>query len=224
MKTILNNIKIVSKNPMLILGIGIGCFIAYNRLNANVESLNLKSETIKSGSVTYLDGKYRVDTSFIRNDLSKAKLIADLEKQMLKQKNIVQEVPGFIWRFLDSLSYDKTFDMVNPGEEWKEGITDYGHVIFKKVYDSNKSDSVAVVCGDGAVLPDKQLVYFGMSDNIALMSYMQGGLGPHPNIIILKHNNQKITDFWYGSTFVDEKFSTKAEILKALKSKRRNGC
>lgn len=223
MKTL---VKTISKNPAVIIGIGIVIFIGYSQLNAHVEEGALAGMLLKkSSSVSFENGRYRVDTSFIRNDLNKEKLIADLEKQALVEKKTIQEVPDFIWRFLDSISSDNEFDIVNPGEEWKEGITNYGHVVFKNVYDPVKKDSVSVLSGDGAVLPDKLLVYFGMSDNIALMSFVQGGTGPHPSILIFKHKNNKVVDFWFGGTWRGDSMINKSGIIKSLKAKRENnGC
>lgn len=222
MKQILNTI---SKHPVLIMGIGIATFIAYSQLNAHIESGALINIMVKERSVAIVDGRYTVDTSFIRNNLNKVQLIADLEKQKLEQKKTVQEVPDFIWRFLDSISSDKKFDIVSPGEEYKEGITNYGHVVFKTIYDPVKKDSVQFVCGDGAVLPNKQLVYFGVSSNIALMSYEHGGTGPHSNILIFKFKSNKITDFWYGGIWYGDSMKNKYDILKSLKTERKNdGC
>lgn len=216
-------IKTISKNPALVIGIGIVTFIGYSQLKGHVEETSLANKVIKKGgSVSFVDGRYRVDTSFIRNDLNKTKLIADLEKQKLEEKKTVQEVPAFIWHFLGSLSLDKKFEMVNPGEDYKTGIANFGHTLFIKTYDSVIKDTVVYLKGDGAILPDKQLVYFGISDSTVLMSYYHGAL--QQKIIILKHHNEVITDFWYGGTWYDESAKDKASILKNLKSNRQNGC
>ncbi len=221
-------VRSISKNPLLIIGVVIVSFIAYSQLKAHVEDKTVINYISKRTSSVYLvNGKYRVDTAFIRNDLGKAKLIADLENQKLEQKRTVQEVPQFIWRFLDSISLDKKFDIVSPGEEYKEGITNFGHVIFKKVWDATKKDSVPMLSHDGAILPNKQLVYFGIGKDIALMSYMSGGdpWSPGANILIFKHNNNKITDLWFGGMWNGDKMDTKSDLLKSLKTKRENnGC
>lgn len=225
MKWTPTNITSIFKNPLFVIALGTVVFIGYSKLKANSEENAIAAiKNKKTSSISYLNGRYRVDSSFIRNDLNKAKLISELEQQKIEERKTINEIPRFIWQFLDSMSYDKKFDIVNPGEDWKIGIMDYGHVVIKKVYDPVKKDSVPIVSGDGAVLPNKQLVYFGMNDSIALMSYLCGGLGFNPNILIFKHNKVRITDFWYGTRFIDEKVSTKSEILSALKSKRKNGC
>lgn len=224
MKTIFQTIGSVAKYPFAIIATGVIIFIAYDKLKADPEFPIENTASPERSSITFVDGKYKVDTMVIRNDFNKKRLIADLEKQVLGEKNTIQEVPAFIWQFLDNISSDKKFDIVNPGEDYKEGIMDYGHVVFKKVYDANKKDSVSVISGDGTVLANKQLVYLGMNDNIVLMSYMHGGLGPHPNILIMKHDNGKITDFWFGSAWNDGLITSKSEIIKTLKSKKSNGC
>src|SRR5437868_14629384 len=108
-------IKTIFKNPVLIMGMVIVIFIGYSQLNAHVEELAVADKNAKkTSSINFVNGKYRVDTSFIRNDLNKTKLIAELEKQTLTQKHTIQEVPDFIWRFLDSISSDKKFEIVGP--------------------------------------------------------------------------------------------------------------
>lgn len=224
MAPIFKKIEFVWRYPVAIIAIGIAIFITYNTLSAHVEASALKGMyEIDRSSVSFYDGKYHVDSVVIRKELNKKRLIVNLETQTLKQRMKIGEIPDFIWRFLDSISYDKKFDIVNPGEEWKSGITNFGRVVFTKRYDANLKDSVSVLSGDGAVLPNKQLVYFGMSETIALLTYYKGGFGPLPNIIIIKHQDKKIVDFWYGSVF-EGNITSKNEIIKSLKSKRKNGC
>lgn len=220
MAPIFKKIKTVWKHPVAIIAISMAIFIAYNQLNAHQEAEALKGiyDSDKS-SVSFYDGKYHVDSAVIQRNLNKKKLIVNLETQILRQKKTIQEIPSFIWAFLDSLCGDKKFDIVNPGEDVNAGITNFGHVVFKKVYDVNKKDSVPVITHDGAVLPNKQLVYFGMSENTALISYYGGAA----NIIIMKLKNEKIIDFWYGYTY--GKITTKKEILTNLKTVRKvEGC
>jgi hypothetical protein len=224
MKNIFQIVSSFAKHLFAIIATGVIVFIAYDKLKANTESPREIATFPERSSITFVNGKYKVDTMVIRNDFNKKRLITDLEKQILEEKKTIQEVPSFIWRFLDNISSDKKFDIVNPGEDYKEGIMDYGHVVFKKIYDANKKDSVSVISGDGAVLANKQLVYLGMNETIVLMTYMHGGLGPHPNILIMKHNNNKVTDFWFGSAWNDGIITSKNEIIKTLKSKRSNGC
>jgi hypothetical protein len=225
MTAILKKTTTILKHPVAIIIMGIAFFITYDKLSARGGSIASGDGYVTDrSSVTFVGEKYKVDSLVIRKDLNKMRLIAEVEKQVLEQKKTIQQVPSFIWRFLDSISSDRKFEIVNPGEDWKEGITDYGHVIFKKVYNPDTQDSVPMLSGDGAILPNKLLVYFGMSNTIVLMSYMHGGLGPHPNIMIMKHQNNKVTDFWYGSSWNDGIITSKSEIIKTLKSKRQNGC
>ena len=225
MKNILQKFKVILMHPATFILAATSAFFAFDKLSVRADSALADIIRTDRSSVTFVGGHYKVDTLVIRNNINKNRLVADAEKQVLKRKNTIDEVPSFIWRFLDSISYDRKFEIVNPGEEWKEGITDYGHLIFKKVYDPSLNDSVPFLSGDGAVLPNKQLVYFGMSDNIALMSFFHGGLGPHTNIIIFKHKNNRVTDFWYGGASSEAGINTKNELIKNLKLKPKNdGC
>jgi hypothetical protein len=224
MAPIFRKFKTVWRHPVAIIALIIIAFITYNQLNARQEAAALKGMyNSDKSSVSFYDGKYHIDSVVIRNGLNKARMIASVEKQILDQKKTIQEVPDFIWRFLDSISYDKEFDIVNPGEDWKADITNYGHVVFKKVYDVNKKDSVPMISYDSVVLPNKQLVYFGMSENTVLFSYYSGGMGAVTNVIMMKIKNEKITDFWYGSVY-EGNITTKGDIIKSLKTVRKGGC
>jgi len=225
MKNIFQKIKPVLSHPAFFLALATVVFLSFDKLSARSDSSAADINRAERSSVTFVSGDYKVDTIVIRNDFNKKRLIAEVEKQEFIQKNNIQEIPSFIWEFLDSISYDRKFDIVNPGEEYKTGITNYGHVIVKIVYDPNLQDSVFYLSGDGAILPNKQLVYFGLGKNIALMSYVHGGTGPFPNILIFKFHNKMVTDFWYRSRSLRDNLTNKKDILKNLKSKRKNnGC
>jgi hypothetical protein len=221
MAPIFKKFKTLGTHPVAIIAISIVVFITYNQLNAHQEAAALHGvyENDRS-SITFADGKYSVDSIAIRNNQNKKRLIANLEIQILTQKKTVQEVPDFIWAFLDSICSDKKFDIANPGEDVNAGITNFGHVVFKKVYDVNKKDSVPLISADGVALPNKQLVYFGMSESTVLFSYY-GGVA---NVIIMKLKNEKIIDFWYGYVY-NGNITTKTEIIKSLNAKpSNNGC
>ncbi len=225
MKNIVNKFKAILMHPATFILAATTVFFTFDKLSARSDSPSIDINRAERSSVTFVDGDYKVDSIVIRNDFNKKRLIAEIEKQEFIQKNTIQEVPSFLWEFLDSISYDRKFDIVNPGEEYKTGITNYGHVIIKKVYDPNLMDSVFYLAGDGAILPNKQLVYFGLGKNIALMSYVHGGTGPFPNILIFKFQNKRVTDFWYGGSWEGDNMTNKKNILKYLKSKRENkGC
>ncbi|MBK7668098.1 MAG: hypothetical protein IPJ32_12640 [Sphingobacteriaceae bacterium] len=175
-------------------------------------------------SVTFIKGNYKIDSAIITKNLNKKRLISNLETKQLSEKKTIQEVPAFIKDFLTAVSSHKKFDMVNLGEDWKSGITNYGHIVYKKVYDPNKKDSVLIMSGDGAILPDKQLIYFGLGDGVALLSYFRGGFGALQNVIMIEFKNETVTDFWFGSVF-EGSIKTKNDILKNVKrAPRNNGC
>jgi hypothetical protein len=194
---------------------------------SNTEAVVVDSNTpleADRSSVAFVNGNYEIDSAVITKNLNKKRLVANLETKPLEEKTTLQEIPAFIKTFLSSVSPHKKFEIVNPGEDWKSGITNYGHVVFKKVFDASLKDSVLVLSGDGAILPDKQLIYFGIGDGVALMSYFRGGFGALQNVILIQFKNETITDFWYGSVF-EGSIKTKNDILKNVKlAPRNNGC
>lgn len=191
-------------------------FFAFSKPNTRTDE-NAKKER---SSISFINGKYKIDTAVIQNNFNKKSLITWVETQKLTEKKNQEEIPRFIKEFLDSKSENGKFEMANPGEEWKCGITDFGHQVIKKVYDPNKKDSVLQVSWDGKRLPDKQFVYFAIGQNIALFSYY---FRTGQRAAIIKFKNEKITDFWYDANLSFVK--TKSEIIKELKTTRKNnGC
>lgn len=190
---------------------------------AYVDDSNTELEADRS-SVTFIKGIYKIDSAVITKNLNKKRIISSLETKPLSEKYTMQGVPSFIKDFLNSVSPNKKFEIVNLGEDWKSGITNYGHIVYKKVYSPTMKDSVLIMSGDGAILPDKQLIYFGIGDGVALMSYFRGGFGALQNVIMIEFKNETITDFWFGSVF-EGSIKTKNDILKNVKrAPRNNGC
>lgn len=213
--------KTIAKFSIVIALIIFAC--SKSNTEADVVDATTQAEADRS-SVAFVNGNYEIDSAVITKNLNKKRLITNLETKMLDEKKTIQAVPGFIKDFLNSVSCCKKFEIVNPGEDWKSGITNYGHLVFKKIYDPTKKDSVLMLSGDGAILPDKQLIYFGIGDGVALMSYFRGGFGALQNVIMIEFKNETITDFWFGSVF-EGSIKTKKDILKNVAlAPRNNGC
>jgi hypothetical protein len=140
-------------------------------------------------------------------------LIEDLEKADLKEKKIVAEIPSFIKSFLDSLT--DNFSIANPEEDWQVSCVIMGKQIQKKVYDKKTRDTLIEVSFDNSKpLPSRQLIYFGLGTDIALMTYYTGGIGKSEHILIIKFDNTKIVDLWCGNILTD--VTNKSETLKYL--------
>jgi hypothetical protein len=118
-------------------------------------------------------------------------LVMILEKTELKESDNTADIPFFFRQRFNDLTNDN-FSIANPGEEWQ--ISD---VIFDDT------------------LPWRQLAYLGVGKNIILISYYHGGIGVSNNVIIVRHKDKKILDFWSGYVFGN--IESKNEIIKALK-------
>lgn len=187
------------------------------------DEANSNKERPYKSSVRFVNGKYRIDTALIRDNVNKKTLIAVLDSDSLVDKNTVAQIPDFIKSFIDSCRKTSLFEMANPGEEWRNGIVNFGHQVITKIYDDTKKDSVLQVSYDGKPLPDKQLVYFGTGRQTALLSFNCGGFGTIRYTLIFKFKDEKITDYWYSNNFDDA--LTQEDIIKNLKSpKKNNGC
>ncbi|HWY10206.1 MAG TPA: hypothetical protein VN026_02720 [Bacteroidia bacterium] len=207
-------------------------FFAFKKPDTKTSQSTLNVQ--ERSSVSFSAGKYIIDSSVIRTDLNKRMLLAGVETQSLSVKKKIAEIPLFIWDFLKSIAYGGKFEIVNPGEDWKCGIADFGHTIIIKHCDPVTKDTTITISGDGAILPTKQMVYFGIGKDIALFTYNSLAFGsPLQNVVMIKFQGEKIVDFWYrgynyniSKTRDNDilKITTKAEIIKTMKTKQTGGC
>ena len=184
-----------------------------------------QADSTYHSSVSVLDNKYLVDTSVVKRHLNKNHIIAALAPEYLSEVKTVDQIPAFLSSFLSSLSKNGELDMVNPGEEFKSGITNFGHQAFKKVYNAEKKDSVMMVTYDTHPLACKQLVYCGVGREIAVISYNTGGIYVNQHLAVIQFEGTKILDFWFGNYNTDAKL-TKANIIQRIKisGTREEGC
>jgi hypothetical protein len=155
-------------------------------------SSNLSSVSIKNG-------EYSVDSAIVLADVNRKTLVTELAGEDLDEKKAVAEIPEFIKFFLDSISGEESFNMADPGQDYKVGWFPKKNV------------------------PDRQLIYFGIGKNIALLSFNVGGVKKVQNVAIIKYEGEKVVDFWFE---VDADPGTKKdEIIAYLKRDRtKNRC
>jgi hypothetical protein len=151
-----------------------------------------KNDTIK-GVLTIKEGSFKIDTLVILTHQNLDPLLRDLEKTDLKTFRQVRDIPVFLINFLKVITKD-SFSIANPNEDWQVGC--------------NVTDG----------LPSRQLIYFGLAENIALLTYLTGGIGESEHILIIKFSSEKITDFWCGNIMAN--LTNKEEILKYIKENR----
>lgn len=170
-------------------------------------------------NISLVDGKFIIDTNAILNNNNLQTLIEELEKTNLVEKNKVAEIPPFIKLFLDSLTGN--FSIANPGEEWRVGCTppmEIDNSTQKKSIDPETGDTIITVSMKTKDVPSRQLIYFGVGHNIALMTYYTGGIGKSEHILVMKFNNNEIIDFWCGNILTD--LTKKMEILNFLRNNK----
>lgn len=190
----------------ILIGLFITTFLACNKLThqVNTSSVDQSSVTNYKSNLSLTNGKYEIDTGAILNNNNLQQLIADIEKTEFVEKKTVAEIPIFIYSLLDSLTGD--FSIANSGEDWQVGCT----------------SMILVDDGKGKITiekpPKRQLIYFGLGQDLALMTYYTGGYGKSEHILIFKFENNNILDFWCGNVLEDVK--SKSEILNYLKENK----
>lgn len=161
-------------------------------------------------SVRYEDGRYLINMSVLNNNGHKEKLVSKLCKVKLEEKKTVGEIPEFIKTFMCSLPGDRTFNIANPNEDW----------LFYDITAFSKGEMIDFEKRVG--LPNKQLIYFSVGKNYALLSYRTGGLRMLQNISVIEFKDNKVTDFWEecDNTY----FTSEDQIKKYIKERRADGC
>jgi hypothetical protein len=165
----------------------------------------------------FLNDHFEIDTTTILTNKNLQPLIDYLDTAELNEKKSISEIPVFIKVFLDSLT--NNFSIANPGEDWQVGCTVIGKQIKKKIYDKTTGDTLIEIAFDNSQsLPSRQLIYLGLGQDIALITYYSGGIGKIEHVLILKFDKEIITDFWCGTIGSDIK--DKDVILKFLKENK----
>lgn len=190
-------------------------FIAYAKpssLPDGNEFINQQIELGYMSSVSLVNGHYKIDSNVVETDRNKAVLVADLKDENLIRKTTIEEIPGFMLAFLDSISINKKFDIVNPWEKWN--TNDIMDLVIPNANKENENLTGSIDTSKG-LLPDKKLTYFAIGDSIALLSYHSGGIRARQHIIIIKFQNKKIVDFWFAA-YLGLYANTRIELLQQL--------
>ena len=150
-------------------------------------------DTFQTTGIKKVNGEYVLDTVAILTNDNLEPLLTAVEEAKLVSYDNVTDIPPFIREFLES-QIGENISMVNYGEDWQE--TD--------------------VIEEG--LAERQLVYLGMDDAIVLLAYYTGGLGKAEHVLIFKHRDGEITDFWKG--IILKTLKTKEDIVTYLKENK----
>jgi hypothetical protein len=184
------------------------------------KSINQQNESSDyTSNIVWINGRYGIDTNAILNNNNLQYFITELANADLSDKKTVAEIPSFIQSFLENLTGD--FSIANPGEEWKVGCTgpmETDSSFEQKQVDSKTGDTLVTVMWKPKDVPSRQLIYLGIGNNIALMTYYTGGIGKSEHILIIKFDHENITDFWCGNILTD--VTTKTDIIKFLKENK----
>jgi hypothetical protein len=152
-----------------------------------------KSTTLPENQPTKHCGQFQVDTVSILTNKNLDRLISKVETTELTVYSQFNSTPSFVKEFLKRLIGTK-FRIADQGEEWQ--ATD-------------------VVQGD---LPDRQLVYLGVGQDVMLLAYNKGGIGVSERILIIHFEQSCIKDFWCGGVLTE--LTDKNQIVNHLKENK----
>jgi hypothetical protein len=172
----------------LFLGLFISCNVS---TSPDKKILSKKINTIKG--LKNEQGSYKIDTLVILTHQNLDTLLAEIERADLITYRLVKDIPVFLVDFLKGVTKDH-FSIANSTENWQFG------------------------CDVGDDLPSRQLIYFGLADNVALLAYLTGGVGISEHVLIIKFSGEEIMDFWCGNVLAN--LANKEEILKYIKGNR----
>lgn len=152
-----------------------------------------KSTMVSENQLTKNCRQFKVDTVSILTNKNLDRLISKVETTELRIYPKYESTPSFVKMFLDSLAGTE-FRIADPGEDWQ--ATD-------------------VVEGN---LPDRQLVYLGVGQEVMLLAYNKGGIGMSERILIIRFENSCIKDFWCGGVLTE--LTDKDQIVNHLKANK----
>jgi hypothetical protein len=182
---------------------------------------NASTSSQNKSNIEFDNGHFIIDTNAIVTNRNLQSLLEELENQDLFIIKTRLEIPVCIKSFLDSLT--GTFLIANPGEQWQVGCSppiEIDYSIKKMSIDSKTGDTILSYSLKDTTFPKRQLNYFGMGKEIALMKYYSGGIGKMEHILIFKFAENKVVDFWSGNGQIFKDDATKEEIIHYLKDNK----
>ena len=135
-----------------------------------------------------------IDTVKIYLDENLDSFLSDFQTGNFKTSTDKNEIPKFIKQQLDCLSMDE-FSIANPNEDYR------------------------CCCTSSQKLPIRKLLFFSVSKDVFLITYLTGGVGESTTILMFKLKSDKIIDLWAGYGF--SKFKSKDEVIRYISKKRK---
>lgn len=187
-------------NIFIALGLAILAALSYYffGIKKDESDIDRKYVSKRATSVYLKDGIYRVDSNVIFSDKNKTQLYAELSKNKLKQGFNVNDIPDFILTFLKEKSSNNHFHVADKCGKWMESGSQPMELKLVNKYDQKKKDSIPTLELVSADLPEKELNFFGIGENIAVLALRNGGKKQSEDVLIIKFKDQTIIDFWFN--------------------------
>jgi hypothetical protein len=135
---------------------------------------------------------YRIDTAKILLNKNLDAFLVKIKNKTFSVSYDKKDIPSFIKKQLDC--WTQNFSIANPKEPFN--VTDF--------YDKK--------------LPDRQLLFLALNNELLIMTYIRGGRAKQTHILFVKFQNNKILDLWTG--VCDQDLKSKNEILDYIKTHR----
>jgi hypothetical protein len=135
---------------------------------------------------------YQIDTAKILANENLDSFLIKIKQEDFEVSHDKKDIPDIIKKALDR--WTGGFSIANPKESYN--ATDM------------RTDR----------LPDRQLLFLAINQEIFLMSYLHGGIGEHGHILFVKFYDGQILDVWTG--VCEKDLDSKSQVLHYVKTRR----
>ena len=138
------------------------------------------------------DCDYQIDTSKILSNQNLDSFLNRIQRETFSVNCNKNGIPSFIKKQLDCWTHN--FSIANCKEPYN--ATD--------VYDKK--------------LPNRQLLFLALNNDLFIMTYLRGGIGGQTHIVFIRFHDSKIVDLWTGICL--QELTTKNQVLNYIKTHR----
>jgi len=154
--------------------------------------LAILTVTLSLNTFGQKDCDYQIDTSKILLNQNLDSFLNKIQRENFSVSRNKNCIPSFIKKQLDCWTHD--FSIANCKEPYN--ATD--------LY--NKK------------LPNRQLLFLALNNDLFVMTYLRGGIGEQTHIVFIMFQDSTIIDLWTGVCL--QELTTKSQVLNYIKNHR----
>jgi hypothetical protein len=137
---------------------------------------------------------FKIDSVRIYFNQNLGKFLSDIHHGHFQTYDSKKAIPPFIEQELDYLTGG--LSLANPNEEFQ------------------------CCCTSSQTLPERKLDFLAMSKDVFVMTYLTGGIGEEEHILLIKFENNKVVDIWYGVGL--EQLHSLKKVVSFLSKRRKD--